>query len=125
MGEGDPPPDVTHKGFKSLVEQWIDLSIEHSRLTMQVAEPYLRRWNSVLSSIEPGSVIHTDGWVGYDPLERKGYGHRVTFLKGQKESASELLPRVHLGYAPGCRKPRASGLLPGRLHLPLQPTKFA
>jgi len=47
-------------------------------------------------AIEPGSVVHTDGWIGSDPLERKGYGHRVTFLKGQKESASELLPRVHL-----------------------------
>jgi transposase-like protein len=47
-------------------------------------------------AIEPGAVVHTDGWIGYDPLERKGYGHRVTFLKGQKESASELLPRVHL-----------------------------
>ena len=30
---------VTHKRFKSLVEQWIDLGIEHSRLTMQVGEP--------------------------------------------------------------------------------------
>ena len=30
---------ATHKRFKRLVEQWIDLSIEHSRLTMQVAEP--------------------------------------------------------------------------------------
>ncbi len=30
---------VAHKRFKSLVEQWIDLSIEHSRLTMQVTEP--------------------------------------------------------------------------------------
>jgi hypothetical protein len=29
---------ATHKRFKSLVEQWIDLSIEHSRLTVQVAE---------------------------------------------------------------------------------------
>jgi hypothetical protein len=29
----------THKRFKRLVEQWIDLSIEHSRLTVQVAEP--------------------------------------------------------------------------------------
>ena len=27
------------KRFKRLVELWIDLSIEHSRLTMQVAEP--------------------------------------------------------------------------------------
>ena len=30
---------ASHKRFKSLVEQWIDLSIEHSRLTMQVAGP--------------------------------------------------------------------------------------
>jgi hypothetical protein len=30
---------ASHKRFKSLVEQWLDLSIEHSRLTMQVAEP--------------------------------------------------------------------------------------
>jgi hypothetical protein len=30
---------ASHKRFKSLVEQWIDLSIEHSQLTMQVAEP--------------------------------------------------------------------------------------
>lgn len=85
-------------------------------------------------AIEPGSVVHIDGWIGYDPLERKGYGHRVTFLKGRKESASELLLRVHLvasllkrcaGYAPRCRKPGASGLLPGQVYFPLQPTKFA
>src|SRR5712692_10391036 len=30
---------ASHKRFKSLVEQWTDLSIEHSRLTMPVAEP--------------------------------------------------------------------------------------
>ena len=30
---------ASHKRFKRLVELWIDLSIEHSRLTMQVAEP--------------------------------------------------------------------------------------
>jgi hypothetical protein len=30
---------ATHKRFKTLVEQWIDLSIEHSRLTMQFGEP--------------------------------------------------------------------------------------
>ena len=28
---------ATHKRFKRLVDQWIDLSIEHSRLTMQIA----------------------------------------------------------------------------------------
>ena len=50
----------------------------------------------VEDAIEPGSLVHTDGWSGYDPLEGKGYGHRITFLKGRKESASDLLPRVHL-----------------------------
>src|SRR5205807_8675368 len=44
---------------------------------------------------ELGSMVHTDGWLGYLPVEKKGYHHRVTFLKGKKESASELMPRVH------------------------------
>ena len=49
----------------------------------------------VLESVEPGSVVHTDGWDGYVGLEARGYGHEVTVLRGRKESASELLPRVH------------------------------
>jgi len=50
----------------------------------------------VEDAIEPGSLVHTDGWSGYDPLEGKGYRHRITLLKGRKESASDWLPRVHL-----------------------------
>jgi transposase-like protein len=46
-------------------------------------------------AVEPGSTVHTDGWLGYDPTKRNGYVHRITFLKGKKESASELMPRVH------------------------------
>jgi len=34
---------VTNKRFKRLVDQWIDLSIEHSRLTMRIAEPTASR----------------------------------------------------------------------------------
>ncbi len=34
--------------------------------------------------------------MGYEPLEKKGYRHRIVFLKGRREPASELLPRVHL-----------------------------
>jgi len=30
---------VAHKRFKLLVDEWIDLSIEHSRLSMQIAKP--------------------------------------------------------------------------------------
>src|ERR1022692_1959805 len=49
----------------------------------------------VLDSIQPGSVVHIDGWSGYDGLSAKGYLQEVTILKGNKETASELLPRVH------------------------------
>ena len=49
----------------------------------------------VQDSIAPGSVVHTDGWVGYSGLATKGYTHEVTILKGKSQPASELLPRVH------------------------------
>ena len=49
----------------------------------------------VEEAVEPGSLLHTDGFLSYDRLEKHGYRHRITFLKGRKESASELLPRVH------------------------------
>lgn len=49
----------------------------------------------IQDSVEPGSAIHTDGWLGYLPLNANGYVHRITYLKDHQESASELLPRVH------------------------------
>lgn len=49
----------------------------------------------VEESVEPGSVVHTDGWLGYEPLQARGYVHQITFLRGQQKSPSELLPRVH------------------------------
>jgi transposase-like protein len=49
----------------------------------------------VEEAIAPGSVVHTDGWLGYLPLEDKGYVHRVTFLRGKKKPPSALMPRVH------------------------------
>jgi transposase-like protein len=49
----------------------------------------------VQDSLEPGATVHTDGWLGYEPLRKHGYRHEVTSLRGRAESASELLPRVH------------------------------
>ena len=49
----------------------------------------------VQDSVAKGSVIHTDGWLGYLPVASKGYEHEVTILKGKKKTPSELLPRVH------------------------------
>jgi transposase-like protein len=50
----------------------------------------------VLDSVVAGSTVHTDGWLGYLPLKSSGYQHEVTYLKGNKKTTSELLPRVHL-----------------------------
>lgn len=62
----------------------------------------------VAEAVVPGSQVHTDGWLGYLPLEAKGYVHQVTFLQEEEESPSTLLPRVHRvvsllkrWYAPG------------------------
>ena len=49
----------------------------------------------IAEAIAPGSRVHTDGWHGYDRVKANGYRHRVTFLRGEHELASELLPRVH------------------------------
>ncbi len=49
----------------------------------------------VEESVEAGSAVHTDGWLGYEPLEKKGYVHRISYLEGQPKRASQLLPRVH------------------------------
>ena len=62
-------------------------------------------------AIEPGSVVHTDGWEGYVGLGKKGYPHEVTVLAQRKESASELLPRVH--HVVGLLKTWLAGTLHG------------
>lgn len=49
----------------------------------------------VQDAVDSGSLVHTDGWVGYAPLRRHGYKHRVTFLEGQAKSPSQLMPHVH------------------------------
>ena len=49
----------------------------------------------VEDAIERGSTVHTDGWDGYKRVKSNGYRHRVSFLHGHPEIASEQLPRVH------------------------------
>jgi transposase-like protein len=49
----------------------------------------------VQEAVEPGSVVHTDGWQGYGGLKQKGYRHEVTEIVHSGKTGSELLPRVH------------------------------
>jgi transposase-like protein len=56
----------------------------------EVLLPFIER------TIEPGSVVCTDGWKGYNGVEGRGYRHQVTILRGRgKDAALEVLPRVH------------------------------
>ena len=49
------------------------------------------------ATIEPGSVVHTDGFLAWRGLKALGYQHKRTVLlkKADKNAASRLLPRVH------------------------------
>jgi transposase-like protein len=49
----------------------------------------------IAEAVEPGSLVHTDGWEGYAGLTTKGYRHRVTVAETPR-LASRLFPRVHL-----------------------------
>jgi len=72
----------------------------------------------VEDSVLAGSAVHTDGWLGYSRLEGKDFLHQITYLKGKPDTASELLPRVHLaisllkrwllGTTSPCRSARAA-----------------
>lgn len=49
----------------------------------------------VQEAVQPGSIVHTDGWSGYAKLPSHGYKHDVTNVSRSEELAHELLPRVH------------------------------
>jgi transposase-like protein len=48
-------------------------------------------------TVEPGSVLHTDGRNAWEGIKTLGYKHKRTVLLGRKDkmAASRLLPRVH------------------------------
>jgi transposase-like protein len=49
----------------------------------------------VEEAVAPGSLVHTDGWMGYAGLQARGYRHKVTSLRRTARLAHELMPRVH------------------------------
>lgn len=49
----------------------------------------------VQEAVAPGSLLHTDGLLSYDRLEKYGYRHRITFVKGRDASGAAALRRVH------------------------------
>lgn len=51
----------------------------------------------VKDNVEPGAILHTDGWSSYKPLARAGYDHQPrSQLKAKREGDTEpVMPRAH------------------------------
>lgn len=49
----------------------------------------------IRDSVEAGGQIHTDGWKGYQGLEKQDYEHKVTVGRAVT-TPDDLLPRIHL-----------------------------
>jgi len=47
----------------------------------------------IRDTIDPGSVVRTDGWSAYGAM--KNYQHELVVVRTHKENAITLLPRVH------------------------------
>lgn len=50
--------------------------------------------NAIQNHIEPGSIVQTDGWQGYNGIEKLGYIHEV--IRSEPDVGDNLLPKAHL-----------------------------
>jgi len=48
----------------------------------------------VSDTVEPGTVVRTDGWAGYNGIKALGYRHEP-WVEGTPENAPKVLPHVH------------------------------
>ena len=49
----------------------------------------------VCDVVAPSSMVHTDGWHGYNDLSKHGYEHRTTVLSSSGNPAHVSMPGVH------------------------------
>ena len=87
----------------------------------------------VVDCVEPGSLIHTDGWAGYVGLREEGLSEanhqdRKAQGKGFPVDAARSSRRLAIETLVAGHPPRRSGillstLLSGRIHLSLQPSE--
>jgi len=89
----------------------------------------------VQDAVESKSLVHTDGWVGYDPLPASrlqapnhvpGGPGQVAVATHASRPPGRVAPQaLVVGHAPWGGHPRASRLLPRRVHVSVQPTPLA
>jgi len=50
----------------------------------------------VLTNVQPGTEVRTDGWTGYDNLHKLGYRHNVVSVLGDHVKTEQHLPMIHI-----------------------------
>ena len=75
-----------------------DRSVVAGRLRLQVVANRKRKTlvPFVLATVQPGAIVRTDGWTGYDPLEAAGYTHDRVAVRGDHAIADAHLPMIHI-----------------------------
>ena len=69
-----------------------------------LVEPLSGRGGEILTgfvrdTVAPGSIVRTDGWVGYRSLGSMGYTHDALVLGGDPGKVEKHLPMIHLVFA--------------------------
>jgi ISXO2-like transposase domain len=99
---GGPEPGRAGRGAlgKTMVAIAVEVSVDGSQLgrcrmsVISDAEgPTLRTF--VEDNVEPGSLVVTDGWAGYQVACKPPYRHDRSAISRQTLPAHELLPAVH------------------------------
>ncbi len=49
----------------------------------------------IRDTVKSGSIIHTDGWSGYNQVESVGYKHQITVVSSSPDQAHVSMPGVH------------------------------
>ena len=52
----------------------------------------------VQENVEPGAVVRTDGWHGYERLSKLGYKHEPLVVKGDQTKTEAHLPMLHIAF---------------------------
>ncbi len=49
---------------------------------------------TIKNNVEPGSILQTDGWQGYNGINKSGYSHEI--IRDEAHVGETLLPKAHL-----------------------------
>jgi transposase-like protein len=97
---GDEEPGIT--GRRTLNRAIVVIAVEMNHGTIgRIRLRHVPAVNAaclhgfIIDVVQPGSVVHTDGWQGYANIAGKGFGHRVTVTRTSPDPAHIPFPGVH------------------------------